>query len=196
MTALRTLMVMSVAALVAGGCVTSNLETKESVELVGTAWLAEAIGGDTVAVGVADGATSTLGFVEPGQVAGRGGCNRYFGDVTIDGQSIEVRQAWFDHDGVSAARHGAGETLHGGARRGQAFRAQGWNAHALRRRRGSAHPLHAVAIGAGIAGRSPARPFGAGWATAGQRARLAASSAKFRQHPQTFLGHDSHRNHV
>lgn len=89
MTALRTLMVMSVAALVAGGCVTSNLETKESVELVGTAWLAEAIGGDTVAVGVADGATSTLGFVEPGQVAGRGGCNRYFGDVTIDGQSIK-----------------------------------------------------------------------------------------------------------
>jgi len=84
-TTARTLMVLILAALVAGGCETSNLETKEDVDLVGTSWLAKDIG----ASAIADGVKSTLSFVEPGKVAGRGGCNRYFGAVTINGQSMK-----------------------------------------------------------------------------------------------------------
>lgn len=83
--AARTLMAIIVAAFAAAGCETSDLQTSKDVDLVGTSWLAEEIGGNPVAEGV----KSTLGFVEPGQVAGHGGCNRYFGAVTLDGQSME-----------------------------------------------------------------------------------------------------------
>lgn len=85
MTMKRTLMAALVAAFAAGGCAAPGTETKQAVDLVGTSWLAEDIGGTPVA----DGVKSTLGFVEPGRVAGRGGCNRFFGAVTITGQSME-----------------------------------------------------------------------------------------------------------
>lgn len=74
-----------VAGFLAGGCTAPGMETAQAVDLVGTNWLATDIGGQ----GVAEGVQSTLGFVEPGQVAGKGGCNRFFGGVTMDGQSIE-----------------------------------------------------------------------------------------------------------
>ncbi len=59
--------------------------TNGNGDLVGTFWLAIDVSGE----GVAEGAKSTLGFIEAGKVAGRGGCNRFFGAVTIDGQSVE-----------------------------------------------------------------------------------------------------------
>jgi len=43
--------------------------------LIGTAWLADDIGGR----GVVDRAQSTLEFAKPGQIGGLAGCNRYFG---------------------------------------------------------------------------------------------------------------------
>jgi heat shock protein HslJ len=53
-------------------------------DMLGTAWLAEDIGGR----GVVDGARSTMEFVKPGQVVGLAGCNRYFGPVVLDGGTI------------------------------------------------------------------------------------------------------------
>jgi heat shock protein HslJ len=53
-------------------------------DLLGTAWLAEDIGGR----GVVDRARSTMEFVKPGQGGGLAGCNRYFGPVVLDGGTI------------------------------------------------------------------------------------------------------------
>jgi len=85
MTTTRTWMIWVVAAFMAGGCSAPGIETKQAVDLVGTSWLAEEIGGTDVAGSV----KPTLDFIEPGKVAGRGGCNRFFGAVTIKGQSME-----------------------------------------------------------------------------------------------------------
>jgi putative lipoprotein len=52
--------------------------------LIGTSWLAEDIGGR----GVIDNAQTTITFDAEGRVAGSGGCNRYFGPVTIEGSAI------------------------------------------------------------------------------------------------------------
>jgi len=52
--------------------------------LIGTAWLADDIGGR----GVVDRAQSTLEFAKAGQIGGLAGCNRYFGPVTLDGDTI------------------------------------------------------------------------------------------------------------
>jgi heat shock protein HslJ len=52
--------------------------------LSGTSWLAEDIGGR----GVIDNAQTTITFEAEGRVAGSGGCNRYFGPVTIEGNAI------------------------------------------------------------------------------------------------------------
>jgi putative lipoprotein len=52
--------------------------------LIGTSWLAEDIGGR----GVIDNAQTTITFDAEGRVAGSGGCNRYFGPVTIEGSTI------------------------------------------------------------------------------------------------------------
>jgi heat shock protein HslJ len=51
--------------------------------LIGTSWLAEDIGGR----GVIDRAQTTISFEPEGRVAGSGGCNRYFGAVTIKGDA-------------------------------------------------------------------------------------------------------------
>ena len=55
--------------------------------LTGT-WLAEDIGGR----GVIDDAQSTISFEAAGRVGGSGGCNRYFGPVTIEGNGITFGQ--------------------------------------------------------------------------------------------------------
>jgi putative lipoprotein len=52
--------------------------------LMGSTWLAEDIGGR----GVIDRARTTISFEPEGRVAGSGGCNRYFGSVTIKGDAI------------------------------------------------------------------------------------------------------------
>jgi putative lipoprotein len=52
--------------------------------LIGTSWLAEDIGDR----GVIDNAQTTITFDGGGGVAGSGGCNRYFGPVTIEGSTI------------------------------------------------------------------------------------------------------------
>lgn len=52
--------------------------------LAGSDWRAEEIGGGPVL----DRAQPTLAFADGGGVAGTGGCNRYFGSVTIAGDRI------------------------------------------------------------------------------------------------------------
>ena len=53
-------------------------------DLLGSAWLADDIGGR----GVIDRVQSTLEFAKPGQVGGVAGCNRYFGPVTLEGDAV------------------------------------------------------------------------------------------------------------
>ncbi len=60
------------------------LMTAQQPSLIGPAWLAEDIGGR----GVIDRAQTTMTFDAEGQVTGSGGCNRYFGPVSIDGTAI------------------------------------------------------------------------------------------------------------
>ena len=55
-----------------------------AVTLIGTSWLAEDIGG----TGVVDRLQTTLSFTGDGRVSGSGGCNRYFGPVTVSGEAI------------------------------------------------------------------------------------------------------------
>jgi heat shock protein HslJ len=52
--------------------------------LIGTSWLAEDIGGR----GVIDNSQTTITFDGEGRVVGSGGCNRYFGPVTINGAAV------------------------------------------------------------------------------------------------------------
>lgn len=56
--------------------------------LVGTSWLLTEING-AAPVGEQ---TPTLEFVEPGRVAGTGGCNRYFGGFSQDGTTVSFGQ--------------------------------------------------------------------------------------------------------
>ncbi len=56
--------------------------------LLGTAWQLEDLSG----AGVIDKSMTTLEFIEAGRVAGRGGCNRFFGSVEIAGESIKFGQ--------------------------------------------------------------------------------------------------------
>jgi putative lipoprotein len=51
-------------------------------------WVTEDIDGR----GVIDNAQSTIEFTSDNRVAGRGGCNRYSGSVTIDGRKLKVAQ--------------------------------------------------------------------------------------------------------
>ena len=58
--------------------------TAQQPSLIGPVWLVEDIGGR----GVIDRAQMTMTFDAEGQVTGSGGCNRYFGPVSIDGTAI------------------------------------------------------------------------------------------------------------
>jgi putative lipoprotein len=57
--------------------------------LFGTTWLAEDINGK----GVIDDAQSTFSVASDGRVTGRGGCNGYFAQATINGNSIKIGKA-------------------------------------------------------------------------------------------------------
>ena len=59
-------------------------EAQKPMDLVGTEWLLEDNGGR----GVLDNAQATLSFLPDGRVAGRGSCNRFTGQVTIEGAKI------------------------------------------------------------------------------------------------------------
>jgi putative lipoprotein len=61
---------------------------EERVVLQGTAWRLEDLGGE----GALDTAEATLEFPEAGRVAGSGSCNRFFGSVEIQGESIRFGQ--------------------------------------------------------------------------------------------------------
>jgi putative lipoprotein len=57
--------------------------------LFGTTWLAEDINGR----GVIDDAQSTFSVASDGKVSGRGACNGYFAQATIDSNSIKIGEA-------------------------------------------------------------------------------------------------------
>jgi putative lipoprotein len=63
---------------------TATVADPAQVSLIGTSWLAEDLGGR----GVVDDAQTTITFDAEDQVAGSGGCNRYFGPVTIKGRAL------------------------------------------------------------------------------------------------------------
>jgi heat shock protein HslJ len=60
----------------------------EAAELTGTTWRAETIMGRPVV----DDSASTVTFEADGRVQGRGGCNRYFGASTIEGERVSFGQ--------------------------------------------------------------------------------------------------------
>lgn len=67
------------------GCATAQPPGPLPDGLTGTRWLAKTVAGRTVPEGVA----VTLEFPEPGQIAGRSGCNRYSGPIGVaDGRLV------------------------------------------------------------------------------------------------------------
>jgi putative lipoprotein len=84
--ALRNLAAVATLVVLAGctGSAENTMAETASADLIGTSWLAEDIGGR----GVIDNAQTTITFDAEGSVAGSGGCNRYFGPVTIEGSAI------------------------------------------------------------------------------------------------------------
>jgi heat shock protein HslJ len=80
----RTLVIGLVAGLFVAGCEATSSRPEETLNLAGTAWLAEDIDGR----GVMDILQSTLRFETSDQVSGMAGCNRFFGSVSIDGDAI------------------------------------------------------------------------------------------------------------
>jgi heat shock protein HslJ len=63
------------------GCIADE---PDHAGLIGTTWRAETIMGRPVI----DDAASTISFEADGRVHGRGGCHRYFGSSTIDGEQV------------------------------------------------------------------------------------------------------------
>jgi putative lipoprotein len=84
--ALRNLAAVATLVVLAGctGSAENTMAETTSADLIGSTWLAEDIGGR----GVIDNAQTTITFDAEGGVAGSGGCNRYFGPVTIEGSTI------------------------------------------------------------------------------------------------------------
>ena len=60
------------------------LKTTGTLQLGGTKWKAEAIDGQNVG----DQVQSTLEFVAPDKVAGRGGCNQFGGPALVSGNTV------------------------------------------------------------------------------------------------------------
>jgi putative lipoprotein len=84
--ALRNLALVATLVVLAGctGSAENTMAETTPADLIGTSWRAEDIGGR----GVIDNAQTTITFDAEGRVAGSGGCNRYFGPVTIEGSAI------------------------------------------------------------------------------------------------------------
>lgn len=64
----------------------ATVQMTAPASLIGSEWVLEDNGGR----GVIDDARSTIEFPEPGKLAGRGACNRFFGGVTMSGSSMTV----------------------------------------------------------------------------------------------------------
>jgi len=92
---LYSLLATSIACLLMSGCPNEHKPaqagtaaapaTGPSLNLVGSEWLLEDLGGS----GVIDRVQATLSFPEAGKAAGRGSCNRFFGSVVISGNTIK-----------------------------------------------------------------------------------------------------------
>ena len=52
--------------------------------------------------GVVDGSAITIEFPEAGRVAGRGGCNRYFGNAVVEGNSVSFSSMGATHMACAA----------------------------------------------------------------------------------------------
>lgn len=63
----------------------SASQSAPSLNLIGSEWLLEDLGGS----GVVDRVQATLAFPEAGKIAGRGSCNRFFGSAAISGHTIK-----------------------------------------------------------------------------------------------------------
>src|ERR687898_612065 len=72
------------AALMAAGCAAPGRAAGAALD--GTTWRAETIMGRPVIATAA----STITFEADGRVHGQGGCNRYFGAATIDGERMSL----------------------------------------------------------------------------------------------------------
>jgi heat shock protein HslJ len=72
------------AALMAAGCAAPGRAAGAALD--GTTWRAETIMGRPVIATAA----STITFEADGRVHGQGGCNRYFGAATIDGERLSL----------------------------------------------------------------------------------------------------------
>ncbi len=72
-------------ALLVSACSTTPAAEPTPPPLVGSSWLVEDIDGR----GVLDRLQSTLSFENSLRVAGRGGCNRYFGNYTLVDSELE-----------------------------------------------------------------------------------------------------------
>ena len=64
------------------------MDQPDTPRLAGTTWRAETIMGRPVI----DASASTITFEADGRVHGRGGCNRYFGSSTVDGERLSLGQ--------------------------------------------------------------------------------------------------------
>jgi heat shock protein HslJ len=84
--------ILALLGLVLAGCAAGGphpAQTAAAAEpggLVGTAWRLEDLGG----AGVLDRVEATLEFPDPVMVAGSSSCNRFFGTVSISGESIKI----------------------------------------------------------------------------------------------------------
>lgn len=65
---------------------TSTMEPSLMDQLVGTEWRLE----DLAGAGVLDNLQTTLRFETADRIVGNGGCNRYFGGVTVNGDRLAV----------------------------------------------------------------------------------------------------------
>ena len=72
--------------IVMAGSVSTGADEPDRAGLTGTSWRAEIIMGRPVI----DASASTITFEIDGRVHGRGGCNRYFGSSTIDGEQVSL----------------------------------------------------------------------------------------------------------
>jgi heat shock protein HslJ len=70
--------------IVMAGSGSTRADEPDPAWLTGTIWRAETIMGRPVI----DASASTITFESDGRVHGRGGCNRYFGSSTIDGEQV------------------------------------------------------------------------------------------------------------